>query len=696
MLPIVKIAHTLQMAIKVLQMYTSAHPRAEEALQSLTGTVGDWLQEQPHLRITATAGRLFVNDAPVTGGSLRFTALHRQFEERRILGIFIQRGVQSSDLLMLLEVLATNPERLEELGGASQVLASRNARNIALDQGLRSTEVGNLGPDPTQPWSGPWAPASQAGREAQGYAGSGLPEAPHPTLVAQEAMPAAPQEGSPEHPPTEPEASHHRLAWDSQPLDEQIRRARDDAQFWDLSQEQRIAFLEALLRQERIDPFIEDIERLLGALTEEEPGLRMTAALSLARVAQWTLDPGFPMEAEGTILEGLKAHFAWESQEHIQGIAAKALEAMLAAFLRKGGVGQVQRTVQDLRGLLAFLGEDQAWRLGALENLSWRLATPEFLDPAVEALHRADADAVLAEYIPYFESLGEAGAVALVRVLGCEPDRLRRKKLLEVIRALGPHAIDALLASLKDPAWFLVRNALNLLSEIGHAGVLDEVSTCLRHADVRVKRAAVRALWKLGGPASAPFLLPDLPMADPSTQMEILFGLGKVQAEAAVPALVDLMKRSEASEGVRVRAAEALGQIGNAAAVAPLGDLVRRKGRLFGSMESLELRLAAARALVAIGTPASPGDPPPGGQRGARGGGAGRPASGAGQRPHPPARRDAGPAQWAAAEPPKQPGGLTPPGSAGQDQALRRARSRMRRGASKPNRPASAGRLEVA
>jgi HEAT repeat protein len=586
-------------------MYTSAHPRAEEALQSLAETIGDWLQEKPHLRITAASGRLFVNDAPVTGSSLRFTALHRQLEERRILGIFIQRGVQSSDLLILLEILATNPERLEELGGASQVLASRNARNIALDQGLRSPEAGNLGPDSTRPWEGPWTPAPQAGREAQGHDGPGMPEAMRAASVEQETMPAAPQEGSPEHCPPQPEASRHRLEWDSRPLDEQIWKARDSTQFWDLSQEQRIAFLEALLRQERLDPFLECIERLLVALTEEEPGLRMTAALSLARVAQWTLDPGFPMEAEGTILEGLKAHFAWESQEYIQGITAKGLEAMLAASLRKGGVGQVQRTVQDLRGLLAFLGEDQAWRWSTLENLSWRLATPEFLDPAVEALHQADADAVLAEYVPYFESLGEAGAVALVRMLGSEPDRLRRKKLLEVIRALGPHAIDALLASLKDPAWFLVRNTLNLLSEIGHAGILDEVSTCLRHADVRVKRAAVRALWKLGGPACAPFLLPDLPMVDPSTQMEILFGLGKVQAEDAVPALVDLMKRSETSEGVRVKAAEALGQIGKPAAVLPLGDLVRRKGRLFGSMESLELRLAAARALVAIGTPAA-------------------------------------------------------------------------------------------
>ena len=601
--PFVKIAHTFQMAIKVLQMYTSAHPRTEEALQSLTEAVGGWLQERPDLRITAVSGRLFVNDAPVTGSSLRFTALHHQFEERRILGIMIQRGVQSSDLLLLLEILATNPERLEELGGASLVLADRGARNIALDQGLRSMEAGNPGPDPSQPWNGPWPPVSRNRDEAQGYDGSGVPDAMPTAPVPQEVVPTATPVSVTEPSPTEPLASRHPPAWDSRSLDEQILGARENRQFWDLSQEQRLAFLAALLGQERIDPFLEGIERLLGALTEEEPGLRMTATLSLARVAQWTLDPGFPMEAEGTILEGLKAHFAWESQEYIQCITAKALEAMLAAFLRKGGVSQVQRTVQDLRGLLAFLGEDQAWRWCALENLGWRLATPEFLDPAVEALHRAEADAVLAEYIPYFESLGEAGAVALVRILGSEPDRIRRKKLLEVIRALGSHAIDALLASLKDPAWFLVRNALNLLSEIGHAGVLEEVSMCLRHADVRVKRAAVRALWKLGGPACAPFLLPDLPMADPGTQMEILFGLGQVQAEAAVPTLVDLMRRSDAGEGVRARAAEALGQIGNPAAVIPLGDLVRRKGRIFGSTEPLELRVAAARALVAIGTP---------------------------------------------------------------------------------------------
>jgi HEAT repeat protein len=54
---------------------------------------------------------------------------------------------------------------------------------------------------------------------------------------------------------------------------------------------------------------------------------------------------------------------------------------------------------------------------------------------------------------------------------------------------------------------------------------------------------------------------------------------------------------------LRIKTAETLGQIGHASAIPVLGDLIRRKGRIFSTAEPTELRLAAARALTAIGTP---------------------------------------------------------------------------------------------
>ena len=102
---------------------------------------------------------------------------------------------------------------------------------------------------------------------------------------------------------------------------------------------------------------------------------------------------------------------------------------------------------------------------------------------------------------------------------------------------------------------------------MGDAGMLGDVAQCLQHGDGRVRRAAVRALWKLGGPACAAHLLPVFPATDPETQVEILFGLGQVQSGLAVFVLADFAKNPQVHEKLRIKTVETLGQIGHPSAI---------------------------------------------------------------------------------------------------------------------------------
>ena len=121
------LAQTLQMALKALTMYTEAHPRSQEALQTLGSQVDAWLGRQPHLHLATSAGRLFVDGAPVEANTLHLTALQRQLSERQISGFVIQRGVQADELLAMLRLLILKPSRLEEQGGIAQVIPVREA-----------------------------------------------------------------------------------------------------------------------------------------------------------------------------------------------------------------------------------------------------------------------------------------------------------------------------------------------------------------------------------------------------------------------------------------------------------------------------------------------------------------------------------------------------------------------------------------
>ncbi len=91
---------------------------------------------------------------------------------------------------------------------------------------------------------------------------------------------------------------------------------------------------------------------------------------------------------------------------------------------------------------------------------------------------------------------------------------------------------------------------------------------------------------------------------DPGALEEVLFALGQLRSVAGLPAIAEFAQDRRAQEKLRIKGIQTLGAIGSPEALAPLGELVRRRG-FFAGTESAPLRLAAARALVDLGTPAA-------------------------------------------------------------------------------------------
>ena len=174
---------------------------------------------------------------------------------------------------------------------------------------------------------------------------------------------------------------------------------------------------------------------------------------------------------------------------------------------------------------------------------------------------------------------------------------------MDVIRGMGPQALPHLQEHLHNPTWYIVRNALNLVADLGHVGLLREVTGHLRHRDPRVRHAAVRATHRLGGAAAESPLLEVLPTTDPETQEEILLVLGKIRSVRATQVLTPMAASHENPERLRIKAIETLGLCGQASTIPTLVELIRRKGRIFTSAEPLPVRVAAVQALKALGLP---------------------------------------------------------------------------------------------
>jgi hypothetical protein len=770
---------SLQLAIKAMLMYTASHPRTHMALAVLEGQVAAWLEEKPSVHIAASNGRLFLDGAPFEGTHMHLKALAKQFNEREISGLIIQRGVTAGELEAVLEILILKPSKIEEAGGAAAILASRNLVHVQLgqiqykevkegeggeeDQGGPAIRSKTPTPSPSaeetatreeveaassaaiaamaalaasmhhgagsqpgrgqgpQAGHGQGGSASGGGRgagpafdiqlltdqweeqfdllaqpsllEESGFSaaglgflggtplsigmGEGFPPAPQmealrralldlppatllSVVAGLDSLPSspsgmrmgfqalageafteataslmasdAPWEGVKEAVFTtlryEPQQQTmltaleaelrgrglgmeildrfreivQQLDWESLPMDEKIRMATHYGHLWSLTLDQRLTFLRRLLDEGRLDTFVTLVEQILAGLAGEEPTRRETAAHTLKGVTRWLADPGLPEEAESALIQGLTAHFGWEPHLHIHRSTTEALDLALGGLVTKGEPGQALSLLRELANLCEFQGNDTEWRDAALTGLWGRLSDPVSLRKVVELLHTATPETMLTELIPYLEAAGGAACRLLVDILGEEPDRKRRGRLIEAIRGLGEPALPALYEGLDSPTWYLVRNTLNLLADMGDAGALRAVERCLAHPDGRVKRAAVRTLWKVSGPAAVPILLTALPGVDAATQMEILFALGHLRSPLAVPTLGPYALDKKTPEALRVRAAETLGQIGEPKAIPDLTELAMRRGRFFTTAEPTAVRVAACQALLAIGT----------------------------------------------------------------------------------------------
>ena len=398
------------------------------------------------------------------------------------------------------------------------------------------------------------------------------------------------------------EAILRHLEWEELSLEAKLLKVLEGGHLFELSLEERLAFLRELLDLRRFDDFLHIQEVLLETLHSDRPEFRMRAIQTLSGMARWAWDPGLPPGGEGPLAEALRSHFAWEPEPPIHRWTTEALESMLSALIYRGDLGHVISDIQELEGLCAFLEEQQPWRNEAPTRLRTAIQRPQLLEEAVIHAFTLEREQMIQEVHPYLEFLGDPMARHLVGRLGSETDRTRRGRLVDAIRSMGATSLPALVEALASPAWFMVRNALTLLADLGDAGCIPDILPRLRHPEPRVRRTAVRALWKLGGPVAEPHLVAQMKDTDAETMQEILFALGQLRSESSLPQVTALAQDKRVLERLRIQALETLGHIASPNAMPVLLECMRRKG-FFSAGEPTAIRMAAARALAALGTP---------------------------------------------------------------------------------------------
>ncbi|MBI4745802.1 MAG: HEAT repeat domain-containing protein [Deltaproteobacteria bacterium] len=186
--------------------------------------------------------------------------------------------------------------------------------------------------------------------------------------------------------------------------------------------------------------------------------------------------------------------------------------------------------------------------------------------------------------------------------LATEDDVGARKTLNNILVMMGKEIIPELLEGLSDARWYVARNTVRILGEIGESnGVEDALRSSLAHKDPRVRKETVRALSMIKGPETINLIKSVLDDSDSSVIELAVVSLGLLGDEGSVQDLIDLVEE-RADSGAGREAVRALGRIGSRKAVAYLIRNLEKRGWFLGKRDD-ELKVICVSALADAGTP---------------------------------------------------------------------------------------------
>ena len=139
--------------------------------------------------------------------------------------------------------------------------------------------------------------------------------------------------------------------------------------------------------------------------------------------------------------------------------------------------------------------------------------------------------------------MGEIVVVPLLEALGRETDRSLRKKIISVIVGLGEKAIPEIVKRFSDENWYVVRNMVRILREIGTEKSAHYLNILLKHEDPRVRKEVVYTLSGIGG-REAFSLISQLTFdPDGEVRRSAIKYLGVMKNKGAVPLLLKLIDK---------------------------------------------------------------------------------------------------------------------------------------------------------
>ncbi|MDP2690158.1 MAG: HEAT repeat domain-containing protein, partial [Deltaproteobacteria bacterium] len=196
----------------------------------------------------------------------------------------------------------------------------------------------------------------------------------------------------------------------------------------------------------------------------------------------------------------------------------------------------------------------------------------------------------------------EAAELLLTAIIEA-PEAATRRSLFNALVLFGPAIRKQVEARLSSPEWYVARQMVALLGELGDPQALDAIEKAYEHADARVKREVLKSLMKISSPRSTEMLLRALNEDDQTLMTQAIISLGVLKDSSVIDVLGSIALKRESFADLmepKKEAIKALGVIGDPRAV-PLLTRILFKKVWFGRKTNEEARSLAAYSLGLIG-----------------------------------------------------------------------------------------------
>ena len=336
-------------------------------------------------------------------------------------------------------------------------------------------------------------------------------------------------------------------------------------------------------------PFVSD--RSVYLLTSDEvEGLR--------KDVESEVDPTFVFNIADILFEILALEKEREPYHDAVNILIKILDAFLT-------LGEFTKATDLLKRVYIILKtyDLQNWQIESIQKIIMEAGEEVRIERIGKVLEREEVR--LEDVNAYLSLLQKNSIKPLIKLLGELKNSKARRVFCDALAEIGKNAIEMFTPFIDDRRWYLVRNIIYILGRIGKEQSLPYIQKAFNHEENRVRREAIQALGLIGGPKAIGLLVKALTDNDVRIRCMAAINLGKGGKKVGLIPLLEVVQSKDfyKREPAEIKAFfNAIGMVGSNEAVPVLQQLLERKS-WFGRGKTDEIRMGAANALAAIGTP---------------------------------------------------------------------------------------------